>query len=232
MTRRLLIFFIALSGLASPPSDLMQEIADAETLIGQKIRQMGLQVVLLDNDPVRGYDLGERGVLFVVPLRYHYRTARAVDLEFPELAVQRAQGQETAQNPRTLDQKIKAWRGELMKQASLKEANFEKAVNQVKALFPQLVSTLQHLSPRGEITVIVEEREPSWVQSSFTPKSHLKRRLVRLELNATTIAAMRGGAQGNAWHAGLTRSNGQRLPAAATTPASVSQPAESMTPAP
>ena len=170
------------------PVNVWVEIAELEAFLNQSINGEENPFGVFHSDPVRGFYVAQTGVFLIVPLRYR-----------PVPSPLRNDGATLAtrvKEPVVLDhaelqKKMRQWREKLKQEELLREADFEKSINQIKDLIPDILTKLPHLLQGERLFLIVEEREPAWYYSTLNLKRDKTRKVVTLTVAQDIIAKIK-----------------------------------------
>jgi hypothetical protein len=196
---------------AREAADIWSEIAQVEALVTDTVKSEESQYTITSQGPVRGYYVSRRGVVLMIPLRYQAR----IDTRLGPSLIADPESPDAPPKLSRLEirERLKAWQDEMRKQRILKEANFEKVIANLTAAIPQIIRQLDGLPGEESLTVIIEERVPSWYYPGFSLDKNPTTKIVTLTIdNKALIAEVHAGRtelRGN-WQAQVERTNADR----------------------
>jgi len=213
MTLTILLLVLGQEALTREPADIWDQLAGVESLVTETVKSDESQYTISTQTPVRGYYVSRRGVVLMVPL--HYRARFETRLGPSLIADGDPENPDASRKLSRIEirQRLAAWQEEVRKQRLLQEANFEKVIDNLTAAIPRIVAALTDLPGEESLTVIIEERVPSWYYPGFSLHKNATTKIVTLTIdNKAAIAEVHAGRtelRGN-WQAQIKRSNANR----------------------
>ena len=182
MTMHLLLMLLAWQQPAAmkPAPDatdamVWKEIGSLESFIQETVSKDSSYFTISTQSPVRGFYVERRGVILMVPVRYRprikTRTAPLSDKKLPELSTKDVQ------------KRLKEWQDALRVQRTNREANFEKVVTNLTNAIPNIVKILASLPGQEPLTIIIEERVPTWYYPGFSLNKNPSTKVVALTID-------------------------------------------------
>ena len=213
MITSMLLLVLGQEALQRETPDIWTELLGVETLVTETVAQDASHYSVSTQNPVRGYYIARRGVVLMVPLRYQTRFETRLGPSL--LAEENPENPDAVQKLTRLEirKRLAAWQAEVRKQRLLQDANFEKVVQNLTASIPEIIAGLGSLPGDESLTVIIEERMPSWYYPGFSLHKNPSTKIVTLTIdNASAIAEVHAGRtelRGN-WQAQVKRNNANR----------------------
>lgn len=202
----LLMWMFLNQQMVETDGELWNGIARAEVTLHRAVDGIRDEISVFASDPVRGYAIDGKGIIMVVPIRHRAPKVSSVNVEFPGTMVK---GRDGLLKRDQLERAVKQWRQSLSKKRAAEQANFEKAVDQVRTVVPVVLDQLGGLPDQMPLIIIVEEREPAWAYASFGPHNSPKRRIATLEVSPQLAAQIEAGRSD--WTADVAREDSERI---------------------
>ena len=173
------------------PPPVWEEIAKLEDTIKQTVRENRTFFSISSNDPVQGYYIDRVGVMLMIPVRYRPAGDTLVspsDVRAKAFNEPRKDEAKPKVSRIEIQKKLEAFQEKLKESQLLKEANFEKVVDNLKNLVPELIGKLSSLPSDERLVMIIEERVPSWYYAGFSLKKNATRKVVTLTVDKDLIS--------------------------------------------
>ena len=170
---------------------IWREIASLEASIHETVKENQSHFVISKSDPIRGYYVERRGVFLLVPIRYLLNQG----LQQPAtLSKESAGNLGKPANLKRVDiqKRYDEWRAHLRKHELTKEANFNKAVNNLKTAIPRVLEILASLPVDESLTIVVEERV-AWYYPGFSAERSPTIKVVTLTVDKNLVSDVHEG---------------------------------------
>jgi len=168
---------------------IWREIASLEAFINDTVKENDSNFMTTNSDPVRGYYIERQGVFLLVPVRYVPNMGVAAQPgKAEQKEVEGNLGSASFKVDRIdIQKRYDEWKARMRKNELAKQANFDRAVTNLKNAIPQVLEILASLPKDESLTLVVEERV-AWYYPGFSLERSPTIKVVTLTVDKLMIS--------------------------------------------